>query len=361
VQQRSSAPDAPLLARDGSHDAARGGAVAVAPPRVVRRGAWLLATSLRVREWCTHAAADTLRVSRARGAQQAPQARCVVGVPPLAAPPRCATTRLCACTRRCLRCQALTRYVCVCCCVCARRRARRAARLRVRTAASATPPPPQARTTAAHACATCLRTRLTRLRAAPQDDDAEASVEAMERRFRAYDPKPTATREPMRSDNFPAPKPKKAAVVPITERVQGKERACVRRETAGEAVPAARPCQSVALTLRCHIFAAALFAPRAQRLRLRGRCGPARRASCGGPAKSCAPHPAAARRLHHTPKTLTRSTTAFPCVTCSPLLTRQAYAMCFVLIGGWILFRFVGPAVGLYTLKSGLTDIPGGR
>ncbi len=39
----------------------------------------------------------------------------------------------------------------------------------------------------------------------------------------------------------------------------------------------------------------------------------------------------------------------------------QAYAMCFVLIGGWILFRFVGPAVGLYTLKSGLTDIPGGR
>ena len=39
----------------------------------------------------------------------------------------------------------------------------------------------------------------------------------------------------------------------------------------------------------------------------------------------------------------------------------QAYALCFVLIGGWILFRFVGPATGLYTLKSGLTDVMGGR
>lgn len=39
----------------------------------------------------------------------------------------------------------------------------------------------------------------------------------------------------------------------------------------------------------------------------------------------------------------------------------QAYTLCFVLIGGWIVFRFVGPALGLYTLKSGLTDIPGGR
>ncbi len=75
----------------------------------------------------------------------------------------------------------------------------------------------------------------------------------MERRFRAYDPKPTATREPMRSDNFPAPKPKKATVVPITERVQGKERACVQLAREGEAArgtPAA-----LSLTLRRHIFA----------------------------------------------------------------------------------------------------------
>ncbi len=39
----------------------------------------------------------------------------------------------------------------------------------------------------------------------------------------------------------------------------------------------------------------------------------------------------------------------------------QAYALCFALIGGWIVFRFVGPATGLYTLKSGLTDVMGGR
>jgi hypothetical protein len=39
----------------------------------------------------------------------------------------------------------------------------------------------------------------------------------------------------------------------------------------------------------------------------------------------------------------------------------QAYALCFVVIGGWIVFRFIGPATGLYALKSGLTDIPGGR
>jgi hypothetical protein len=39
----------------------------------------------------------------------------------------------------------------------------------------------------------------------------------------------------------------------------------------------------------------------------------------------------------------------------------QAYTLCFVLIGAWIVFRFVGPATGLYTLKAGLQDIPGGR
>jgi hypothetical protein len=33
--------------------------------------------------------------------------------------------------------------------------------------------------------------------------------------------------------------------------------------------------------------------------------------------------------------------------------------MVFVVIGGWIVFRFVGPATGLYTLKQNLEDIPG--
>ena len=36
----------------------------------------------------------------------------------------------------------------------------------------------------------------------------------------------------------------------------------------------------------------------------------------------------------------------------------QSYALVFVLIGGWIVFRFIGPATGLYTLKAGITDIP---
>ena len=36
----------------------------------------------------------------------------------------------------------------------------------------------------------------------------------------------------------------------------------------------------------------------------------------------------------------------------------QAYAMVFVVIAGWIVFRFVGPATGLYSLKANLQDIP---
>ena len=32
-----------------------------------------------------------------------------------------------------------------------------------------------------------------------------------------------------------------------------------------------------------------------------------------------------------------------------------AYASVFVLIGGWIVFRFVGPALGLYTLTADLS------
>ena len=40
------------------------------------------------------------------------------------------------------------------------------------------------------------------------------------------------------------------------------------------------------------------------------------------------------------------------------LFASQSYALVFVLIGGWIAFRFIGPALGLYTLKAGITDIP---
>ena len=36
-----------------------------------------------------------------------------------------------------------------------------------------------------------------------------------------------------------------------------------------------------------------------------------------------------------------------------------AYAMVFVVIGGWIVFRFVGPAMGLYQLKATINDVPG--
>ena len=56
---------------------------------------------------------------------------------------------------------------------------------------------------------------------------------------------------------------------------------------------------------------------------------------------------------------------ALPCIhraatddahACCPL--PQAYAMVFVVIAGWIVFRFVGPATGLYSLKANLQDIP---
>lgn len=36
----------------------------------------------------------------------------------------------------------------------------------------------------------------------------------------------------------------------------------------------------------------------------------------------------------------------------------QAYASVFVLIGAWIVFRFIGPASGLYELKAGFTEVP---
>ena len=66
-------------------------------------------------------------------------------------------------------------------------------------------------------------------------DSAEAAVEAMERRLRSYDPARQAkpAREPARSPNFPAAKLPGATpkVVPVLERIKGKERAW-RREVA---------------------------------------------------------------------------------------------------------------------------------
>jgi Protein of unknown function (DUF2839) len=35
-------------------------------------------------------------------------------------------------------------------------------------------------------------------------------------------------------------------------------------------------------------------------------------------------------------------------------LNKFAYASIFIVIGGWILFRFVGPSLGLYQLDSWL-------
>ena len=43
---------------------------------------------------------------------------------------------------------------------------------------------------------------------------------------------------------------------------------------------------------------------------------------------------------------------------CCSVPLAQSYALVFVLIGGWIAFRFIGPAAGLYTLTAGITDIP---
>jgi hypothetical protein len=37
---------------------------------------------------------------------------------------------------------------------------------------------------------------------------------------------------------------------------------------------------------------------------------------------------------------------------------KLAFNAIFVLIGGWVLFRFVGPALGLYELTNSLTDVP---
>ena len=73
-------------------------------------------------------------------------------------------------------------------------------------------------------------------------------------------------------------------------------------------------------------------------------CGPGRRASCGGLARLCVRvYPGSARCPAPAPLTLGAP---------------QSYALVFVLIGGWIAFRFIGPALGLYTLKAGITDIP---
>ena len=37
---------------------------------------------------------------------------------------------------------------------------------------------------------------------------------------------------------------------------------------------------------------------------------------------------------------------------------KLAFQGIFVLIGCWVLFRFVGPALGLYQLTNSLTDTP---
>lgn len=45
--------------------------------------------------------------------------------------------------------------------------------------------------------------------------------------------------------------------------------------------------------------------------------------------------------------------------TSSPLLRApQAYGAVFVLIGAWVVFRFLGPTLGFYTLKNGFTEVP---
>lgn len=35
-------------------------------------------------------------------------------------------------------------------------------------------------------------------------------------------------------------------------------------------------------------------------------------------------------------------------------LNKAAYASVYIVVGGWILFRFVGPAIGLYELSNAL-------
>lgn len=37
-------------------------------------------------------------------------------------------------------------------------------------------------------------------------------------------------------------------------------------------------------------------------------------------------------------------------------LNKSAYASIFILIGGWVLFRFVGPSLRFYKLKSSLLE-----
>lgn len=38
----------------------------------------------------------------------------------------------------------------------------------------------------------------------------------------------------------------------------------------------------------------------------------------------------------------------------------QAWQTVIAVIVGWVVFRIIGPATGLYTLKAGFTDLPGG-
>lgn len=39
-------------------------------------------------------------------------------------------------------------------------------------------------------------------------------------------------------------------------------------------------------------------------------------------------------------------------------LNKAAYASLFIVVGGWVLFRFVGPALGLYELSNALPTGP---
>lgn len=97
---------------------------------------------------------------------------------------------------------------------------------------------------------------------------------------------------------------------------------------------------------------------------LHGKCGVQKRASSGGQTNWCEAfgvlHATRSKRSSGACVGYKDNNAAIPPL--ASLSVRwsclQAYGSVFVLIGLWIFFRFVGPALGLYTLDAGFQNVP---
>ena len=150
--------------------------------------------------------------------------------------------------------------------------------------------------------------------------DAEARLESLEKRLRSSR---GGGGEPAERPLAGLP-PKPLPVEPWAKRLEGKSGTQHRQDATARAAASTRVADASA----------------AQRWTPPGCCGWARRACCGGRTRLCVPGVQEGGA----------GADSRP----------QAWQTVILVIVGWVVFRIVGPATGLYTLKAGFNDLPGG-